>query len=67
MESAPGGWPAYLRMDGFPDDQARRVRAIAIRAYCDPLIAADFNFLLGHEQDPMRWQSGPLEAAAEGR
>jgi hypothetical protein len=52
------GWPSYLKMNGSPDDQARRVGAVAARAYRDPLVAAVFNFLLGDEPDGSRWQSG---------
>jgi hypothetical protein len=45
-------------MVGTPDEQARRVAFVAERARRDPLVAADFNFLLVDDCDLGRWQSG---------
>jgi hypothetical protein len=47
-------------MIGSPRKQAERVRAVALRAYCDPLVTADFHFLLVDEPNLSRWQSGLL-------
>jgi len=64
----PNGYGLY-KHTGLPAADMAAIKALPAPGTTkgDPLIAADFNFLLGHEQDPMRWQSGPLEAAAEGR
>jgi hypothetical protein len=42
-------------MVGTPQQQAARVAAVAQEAYCNPLVAADFNFLLEDEPDGGGW------------
>jgi hypothetical protein len=42
-------------MVGTPEQQADRVATVAREAYCNPLVAADFNFLLEDEPDGRRW------------
>jgi hypothetical protein len=59
----PDGMPGYYGEDPklFPSQplaQARRVGTLARLARSNPLIAADFNFLLIDEPDRARWQSG---------
>jgi hypothetical protein len=43
---------------GSPEQQAARVAEITLRAYCNPLVAAVFNFLLVDEPQLNGWQSG---------
>lgn len=52
--------PADARVMGTPEQQAKRVGLLATLAARNPLIAADFNFLLYDEPDLSRWQSGLL-------
>jgi hypothetical protein len=47
--------PSWRRMVGSPAEQAQRVAEIAREAYCNPFVAADFNFLLGDEPGERRW------------
>jgi hypothetical protein len=48
-------------LTGTETQQANRVATVALRARHDPLVAADFNFLLHDERDLGRWQSGLLD------
>jgi hypothetical protein len=54
------GQPHHWLLSGTATQQASRVALIARLAQHDPLVAADFNFLLYDEQDLTRWQSGLL-------
>jgi hypothetical protein len=45
----------WRNMVGTPQQQAERVAAVAREAYCNPLVVADFNFLLTDESDGSSW------------
>lgn len=54
------GLPHHWLLSGTAEQQAIRVALIARLARRNPLVVADFNFLLYDEQDLSRWQSGLL-------
>jgi hypothetical protein len=56
MWSSGSAW--RKSMVGSPEDQAKRTTAVAREARRNPLVAADFNFLLRDENRCDRWQSG---------